>query len=1181
MYLKSLSIRGFKSFADKTTLKYEPGITVIVGPNGSGKSNITDAILWVLGEQSPRSLRGSAMEDVIFTGSSTRSPLGIAEVSLSLDNTDGCLPIEFSEVIITRRMSRSGESDYFINGSSCRLLDVQDLLSDSGLGRQTHSIVSQGRIEEILSSKPEEKRVLIEEVAGVLKHRKRKERALRKLQAMDQNLLRIQDVLREVERQLRPLKKQASQAEKSLKLSHQLKNLEIALAVAELKKLQSGWDDVMKENKHLNNELVALRKRLTNKKEEMDETQLSLEEKGDYVGDIGEYRRRMKGIIERFNTGLLLLEEKGKHLVEKLSDIRRQIYQDEKRKSSKSKELDKINSKISKVKSDVDDILIKVGQARKNNEKLERNMQQIDKKLSELRGAVAKKNDQLKIDEKEANLLLSSFNVTEIESKFAVEKITVLKNEKKILLVNLNKKEKEKSSIESKLMKLNDYLCNNENEILKRSNDLDNLESQLRKIEGSLYGTKTKISALEEIEKNPTGYPESVVWLIFEKGMSGLHGIVGDLLDIDEGYENAIEAVLSENMYSIIASDVSVAKNVICALNQSNQEATSIIPLKGFTRAPMTSTKRLGVISAMDVVKCDKKVEPAIQAILGNLFIVDDLDTALDLANKNSKNSVFVTLSGEVIFPNGIIRGGNLSSANPLSRKRILAKLKKDEKILLNNLAKTKKEIEQLKSNLKIFVDKKSGFEQEVQAIKSERQNIVGDLSYLKDLTVKKEREEKKFLSQNEKAQKKLCSDKKKIETLERKSEFLKKEIATIENSIKIAENDKQKHFIDENKFAREDAKLEVGKESLLEKLLFIENQRDITIRDVNEFNHTLKSEHQTVKAMEKLRERIQPLHKLFTVLFAEAKKWDKKLESLATDEKIDTRKLREKYRLTQAEMVPLNKEIDDTQDRIKEIEVECAQLKLKVTGLTDKIVSEYDVPLEKALKIYPKDVDKDKHKEEAEKIRAKLADLGTINPIAVKECGTLKERYEFLKDQILDLKKSRKALGRVIKIIEQKMKGRFLEAFNEVNVNFQNIFSYLFSGGKARLLLTDEENLLTTGVEIEAHPLGKRLQRITLLSGGEKSLVALTLLFAMYHTKPSPFYVLDEVEPALDDTNLQRFIVLLEKEKREAQFLIITHQRRTMEIADCLYGVAMQADGISKLVSQKMSGSERKNKVH
>jgi len=1180
LYLKSLAIRGFKSFADKTTLKFEPGITVIVGPNGSGKSNITDAVLWVLGEQSARSLRGAAMEDVIFTGSSTRSPLGIAEVSLCLDNSDGHLPIEYSEVVVTRKMSRSGESDYFINGSSCRLLDVQDILSDTGLGRQTHSIISQGKIEEILNSKPEDKRFLIEDAAGILKHRKRKERALGKLVAMDRNLTRIRDILHEVERQRQPLKKQAMQAEKSLKLNRQLKDTEIGLAVVELKEFQNFWEKALKQVNYLNNELSSLKKKSTKKQYEMNETQSNIEAKGDYVGDIGEHRRRLKGIIERLNSGLLLLEEKGKHLIEKLSDLRMQIYKAERQISNKSDELDEVKLKILKYQGAIDELLDKISKTQKNEESIQKKIKRTDESLKDLKENRNKKFKQLEIDESEVKNLSTCLHTTEAEIKYIEEKISSLEKEKNALARLLTEKGEEKTLIESTMSKLMDFFNKKRDEISKKLAELDELTAQVNESEGKIFGIKTKISALEEVEKKLTGYPESVVWLTFEKKIPGLVGVAGDLIEVKKGYEKAIESVLSEHVYSVIARDIETTVKIVDMLNESSQDLTSIIPLVGLKTKFDNLPKDSGATLATDVVMADAEIEAAIKSLLGNVLIVKTLDDALAMANKDVGNRVFVTLNGEVILPQGIIKGGNLGSANPLSRKRELAKLKKDEKTLNVNFEKMGDKIQKLRLVLKSLNKEKDSLEEKIRVTQIEKQNIVSDLSYSKKNETEKINEIRRFSIQAELLKKKVDLKKEKIKKLDGISSLLKKEIASINSSIAKAEDEKQEWLTKRNKLIGEKAKLEAENESLLGQLEFVKKQHDTILAEVNEFDLTLKSEHQTVEALENLRARIQPLHELFSTLYNKAENWDEKLLSLTTDEKTDTKKLREKYKFLQTEITELAEKIDIIQDEIKEIEVNRAQLQIKVRELTEKIINEFDVPIEKALKTYSNEGPKEEYEEKIKKIKAKLVNLGPVNSIAVEEHLVLEKRYKFLNDQIVDLKMSRKTLEKIIRIIEQKMKDRFLETFNEINLHFQNIFSYLFPGGKAQLILMDEDNLLTTGVEIEAHPHGKRLQRMTLLSGGEKSLVALTLLFAIYQISPSPFYILDEVEPALDDANLQRFIMLLKKEKDGTQFIIVTHQRRTMEIADCLYGVTMQAEGVSKLVSQKMSDLDETNQI-
>ncbi|MEW6189537.1 MAG: AAA family ATPase [Actinomycetota bacterium] len=906
MYLKSLTLRGFKSFADKTFLKFEPGVTIIVGPNGSGKSNITDAILWVLGEQNPRALRGSSMEDIIFVGSPLRPPLGLAEVSLCLDNSDGFLPIEFSEVVATRRMLRSGESEYLINDSPCRLANIQDLLSESGLNKNC-SIVGQGKLEEILTSKSEERRVLLEEAAGVLRHKKRKERALRKLVSMDHNLVRIKDVLQEVNRQLKPLKVQANRAQTHEKLSKQLRDLEVELCIMELQELQSKWNDLKIKRENLNSKIDALREELTSEKGKLEQLHNSLEEKGIQVSDIGEQRRHLQGIYERLNSRLLLLEEKGKNLIERLSELRQKIHQLEMKKDQREKEISQL--KEEKLVTDTE-------------------LKRIYIRLSELHQRM---------------------------KTFGTER-------KKI-------------------------------------------EGKIEQIEQAIYSKQSKLA------REKRTWELQSAWIELE-----------------------------------------------CTLTKA-----------------LSSLRK----QAKKLALCQQNL----------------LDLSQELGERESL--------------------------------RDLAQLCQDVKA---ELEKIQDEQETIQENFLKALENLPG-----------RAPNIGD-----------------------KFQKKLKDE---IASLEEEITILHREMEVLERKRGLSTEG-------EDKIRQEITQCQAELASLEERRVHTEKQLVTAKEELNEIKYLLKSEYGIDRSLERLRKRIQPLHNLFCQLVNEIEQWDSKLENMATDEENLSRRIRKSIKESQTKVGFLNGQIEQLRENVHHIEVSQAQLELKVKTLVEKIVEEYGVPLEKALKDSPRG-SKGTHEFQIQKLKEEIAKLGPVNPIALKDFAALEERQKFLNTQINDLLESKRTLGKIIRAIDKKIEDRILETFEEVNLNFQSIFFYLFPGGKGELILTDRDDVLNTGIDIKAQPSGKRLQKLSLLSGGETALVALAFLFAIYHTRPSPFYVLDEVEATLDDVNLQRFIAVVSKLRGKAQILIITHQGRTMEIADAIYGISMQADGVSKLISQKFKSEE------
>ncbi|MDI6799197.1 MAG: chromosome segregation protein SMC [Actinomycetota bacterium] len=1171
MYLKSLNIKGFKSFAKKTALDFEPGVTVIVGPNGSGKSNLTDAILWVLGEQSPRSLRGSQMEDVIFTGSSSKPASGLAEVSLVLDNSDGYLPIEFAEVTVTRRMSRSGASDYFINGSSCRLIDVQDLLSDTGLGREIHCIVGQGRIDEILSSRSDEKRLLIEEVAGVLKHRKRKERAVKKLFGMDQNLLRIKDVAKEVERQLNPLKEQAKLAEKAAKLANQIKEVETSIIVFDLYSLQSEWKNTTAKVELFKSQLTELKEELLTKKDEMDSIQVELEERGDFVGDIGENRRELKGIIERFNSGLLLLEEKGKYLVEKLSDLRMQIYRLESLIKSKEEEAAQLNHKIDVLKIDEEELDSVNDEKERQAETLKKSLAKAQRDSLKIKEELTKKADLIKAKDEELgeiNLKLSSLRA---ESDMLKGGLKAAKEGELPTAKNIERFEKNLTKLELELRKAQDETKRLELSSLNNEKELLRLTLLKRKASEELLGLEGKINSIAANLESLLLYPDSIKWLLSEVIGSEKGQLLSEVMDVKEGYEVAIEAALGDLVYSLLVADVSSVKEILDSLKNQKKGSASIIPLKWLDFDTQKGEAPKGTVLAIDVALPKKGFEGAVKAVLRGILIVKDLDEAIQMAKSRSSRFDFVTLDGDLIKKEGIIKGGLTDPKSPIAFNAQLAELRKKKSLL-------KKEIDDLESAIEEAEKVGGKIDEEVNLSR----DILNGSLQKKSEAVLMLRSERGHLKQRQKERGRLEARLVEIDEAIREAALseeshsfakdgLIKDLtrlgnASLENETTLSGLEKEISALSLNL-----SELKAKKEAASERRAFLSEQLSALEVDLASLRENLNAGYQTVEARENLRGRIQPLHQLFTALFARAVELDEMLKSTAMDEKLDTKKSRERHKLLTDNSSLILRKIDQLQEEIGRIDVERGQLELKVTELTKRLNEDFSISLKVALSMAPKRLNLDEAHGKLAKLKLNHSKIGPVNEVAAQECSNLEERHKFLSDQMADLKRSRSSLQKVIKVIEQKMTDRFYETFELVNKHFQDIFARLFPGGEASLILTGEDDLLSCGIEIEANPLGKRLSKITLLSGGERSLVALALLFAIYHTKPSPFYVLDEVEPALDDNNLVRFLALLQGERAKTQFLIISHQRRTMEIADSLYGVSMQSDGISTVISQKL----------
>lgn len=936
MYLKSLSMRGFKSFAEKTILEFEPGITAIVGPNGSGKSNITDAILWVLGEQSPRSLRGSSMEDVIFAGSSVKSPLGIAEVSLCLDNLDKIIPIEFSEVIISRRVLRSGESEYRINNTLCRLIDILELLSDTGLGREMHSVVSQGKLEEVLNYKPEERRMLIDEAAGVLKYRKRKEKAARKIISVEQKLVRVKDILREVRQQLNPLRRQADQAEMFNRLSTELRNLEINLTVVELKELQLSWDVVLKQEDELSKQIADLKEELIKEENELKKLKAEINKVDSTADNLREQIGKLENIHERLNGNILLIKEK----------IR--------------------NFEIS-----------------------------LDKFLYE--------KDNFNTDRQKKSIEISKVQEEKEEAGKNLE----------IIFSNLSVKEEELIKLNQKIKEIGSNLSGIQTRIIECRKDYNHFEEEQNVLSNAVMEINNKLGILNTKEQN----------ILLRKK------------ELEEEFS------IQENKKRYFDLELDGLKNSMINCKSSNASCLSI----------------------------------------------DDVDK---------------------------------------TRDRFVFKIKQEIDLIKSNLSGRDRELEEILNNKSRLVEK-------LNEIKNNKLNV-------KD----------KVLN-------------------------LKENINEFNRELDKHKNIRNQFLRDENDLKRSVNELKIKQASLSERKAYLEKQLDASRKVFIDHNTTIEEKERNIVFSRVQVEESNKLLKSVAILVDFCEKTLDRLKNFVKDEKGTSANIEELIEKKENITVMLRAEIFEQGEKLHHLGISKAQLELRVNGLVQKLIDEFDVPLEKALSGYSFDVSKDEMSLRVKGIKSKIFSLGPVNPIAIDEYKSLEERFNLLTEQIEDLNKAQKMLKDVIEEINNKIESTFLEVFETVNKNFKIVFSCLFEGGKAELTITDPDNLLETGIEMEVNPCGKRLQKMSLLSGGEKSLTALAFLFAIHKTRPSPFYILDEVEAALDDTNIQRFIALLDKLKDKTQFLIVTHQKRTMEIADLLYGTTMQADGMSKLVSQKLHQEE------
>ncbi|MDZ4654586.1 MAG: chromosome segregation protein SMC [Coriobacteriia bacterium] len=1170
MYLKSLTLKGFKSFADRSKLTLEPGVTVIVGPNGSGKSNISDAVLWVLGEQSAKSLRGNSMEDVVFAGSSARQAVGIAEVDLVLDNSQGTLPLEFHEVTITRRMFRNGESEYLINQSPCRLMDIQELLHDSGLGRDTHSIISQGRLDEVLSSKPEDRRALIEEAAGVLKHKKRKERALRKLTSMDVHLDRVKDVVVEIDRQLKPLQRQASKASEYRELAAELKDLEVSLAVAHLHELQLQWDDLEKREREQGAEVELARYRQAEKERELAKFQSLLEEKGLFVGDLSEQRRRLQSVLERLSSGLLLLEEKGKNLVERLSELRAKIHHSETRLGKRGSELQQIAEERAVTEARISVLYTQLGELRREAESAKKLRLAVEETLaratSEQRRA-RKEIDDARTDLATTKQALSAFT---LETEMLGDRAATVKQQHSGVFSTLSARRTRVEQLQTDLDRGRRELALAEQEVDKHVRLTDSRKAELARRREDLTEIRAEIRALEEVDRAFDAASPALAWLLQkEKQLPDVIGPVTDAISVSKEYERLVEAALGGDVFCVLVRSRKAATGVVAMLEKQGAGDYSVMPVD--SRPLVFDTDGPGVRLA-DAIECAADVRTAIDGLIGDIRVVDTLEDALRAAGVAGAVSRYATRNGHVVWPSGKVRVGPdlFEDAGVLARKRKLADLRDALGATEAGVGEAEAAVATSEETLAASQQQALELSQRAATLAGDEASALEEIGRLEQAITDLDKEAGTIDVRLRQIDERTAKDRPQERRLQEAVAATEALIEQLEEDAAARREERDVRFREESEVATRLSTCQVEIAAVSEREVHLKRRHASTIAETRELDTLVAQSQTTDEALESLRGRLQPLHDLYSLLLERAEHWAVRLRDRASFEQTDSESLRTTIHTAQDAVRAAMTDVEAVNEDMGSIRVEKGQLEVQVTTAVSRIVEDFGVSLERALEA-PLIGEREPAVDNMHRLRKRIANLGPVNPIAVEEFDRLQQRRDYLQQQLDDLNASQKALQKIVSAIDRKIRERFLETFELVDRHYQEVFSVLFPGGQSSLMLTDPDDPEATGIEVIAQPRGKRLSKMSLLSGGEKSLTALALLFAIYRTRPCPFYLLDEVEAALDDTNLRRFIAFLDSLRHHTQFIVVSHQRRTMEMADVLYGVSMHADGVSKVVSQKL----------
>ncbi len=1180
MYLKSIEIQGFKSFANKLFFEFEKGFTGIVGPNGSGKSNIADAVRWVLGEQSAKQLRGASMQDVIFAGTENRKPLSYAYVAISFDNSDRALPIDYAEVTVARRVYRSGESEYLLNGNPCRLKDVQELFYDTGIGKEGYSIIGQGQIDKILSGRPEERRELFDEAAGIVKFKRRRNATEKKLISERENLVRINDILREQERQLVPLEKQAQSARIYLQKKEELKIYDVNAYLLEnerigkelekvdvnLETAKRDLGDVQQEKQKNEKAYETLQESMEN----IDKRSAEISEELNQAGLLGE---KLEGQINVYHEQIKSAAVSDEHYVSRKAAIAEELKEKAKDKASYEKDKEKLDSDV---KAASEKTKAAAG------------------KLSEIQAKLAKSKDENDACKNEILELMDKM----AERKVLIQKNTTMAEQIVIKRADLNKRSIERASeeaasekemqeakavledVEKRGKKTADQLSDIEKDIKTRAESIAGEKQKLADAQSEFNSVKSRLDALVNIAERYEGYGQTTKKIMEKKSdVRGVLGVVAELMSVEKKYETAIETALGGNIQNIVTDNERTAKELIEYLKTNRFGRATFLPLTS-VKSSDTSKYEValsdkGAIGMADtLLECDDKYREVYKYLLGRVVVVDNIDNAYAIAKKHSYSLHIVTLDGEYLSPGGSVSGGAFkNNSNLLGRNREINELEKKVKNLTGvikdlfkkiddgEMAKAVIEMEydEVKESLQKLAIEKNTAEINYEQLKEKAEQTKKVHSDLAGEQKRLKAEEEVIKAELEADKSALASDGEKKTALETRSSELEKEIVKL-----VGSEEKEKRTYQEVQIGEASAKAKAG--FAAENIDRLGNEIEKLKEEDASIDASLKESTEEVKQKEK---DIKELEKRIK----DGAKEIERLKALQSENAAEKEKLSAENKEFYGKVEEINKRISALEKEIYRLEEQKRKLEDNLSYQNSYMWQEYELTLHACLDL------KDERFESLpdlrrniNRVKDEIRSLGNVNVNALEDYKELNERYSFMKVQRDDLVEAEASLVKLIEELESGMRAQFTEKFEQITEEFNKTFKELFGGGKGTLELVKDEDgnvdILECGIRIIAQPPGKKLQNMMQLSGGEKALTAISLLFAIQNLKPSPFCLLDEIEAALDDSNVDRFAKYLGKLTDKSQFIVITHRRGTMNAADCLYGITMQEKGVSALVS-------------
>ena len=1176
MYLKRLELKGFKSFPNKTDIIFKEGVTAIVGPNGSGKSNVSDAVRWVLGEQSIKSLRGDKLEDVIFAGSDNQKPMNFCEVALTIDNSDEKLNIDYSEVTIKRRAYRNGESQFYLNNKNCRLKDIKEILLDTGIGKDGYSIVEQGKVDEILSNNPVNRRKVFDEACGISKYRYKKTESERNLRNTKENLERINDIYVEIENQIKPLYNQQVKARKYLDLSETLKKLEVNNYIREIQRIEQQLKEINSQYEVLGKELEHIDKEKILFEENSKEVSIQIEEIDKSIEKATEYINSIKSVIDKKDYEINLLNQRKDNSSTKIKRNTEELENINKSLEDNKENLEKINNEKEEKEKSINEFKNQLNIFMEKNETNKNKIEALNDRIENLKDEIIKLlNEKQDVSNKLSTLNANKDNINQRNENIDVEIREInekLKSKEELLKEIQDEINNKKEKIEDLKNKVNNYYEN----LRKLKEDNQNLNTKMQNNNYALKEYSSKLNVYIDMENHYEGFNRGVKEVLKNKNLKGIYGALGQVVTVPQKYEKAIEAALGAYMQNIITADENSAKAAINYLKHNKIGRVTFLPMNIIKSKKInniqTRTNIIGIAS--DLISYDDKYRDILENILGRTIVIDNIDEGIKFARETGHKYKVVTLEGEILNPGGSLTGGSLkTSGNILSRKRLINEF--NEKIKT-----TKEENASIQEKL-VFIEKDIiSCKENIQSYEEEMKNLDKELIFSNSSYSRYEEEINNFLS----SMKKLENEKQNLGS-NLSYTLQKKEV--LESQIKDID-DKHKN----NKENIETLNEELNKESEIyeaEKSKF------------DNINLQLTKDKEILKSfnadMERIKEYLNQLHSKKLLIEKENNEEENEIKDIDAKIILENREkenlknqLNENNKGLENKKIArenLKQNLDDNNIKLKNIDKQFMELKeaiFKVESKIEKLESnkesnnfklfeDYNLTYLQAIEL--RDDEIEINKKILDSIKKDIRSLGNVNVDSIEEYKETKERYDFYSEQKEDLQKSIEAIEEIIAELEEHMKVQFKEEFDKINENFKYVYNRLFGGGEGNLTILDEENILESDIEITAKPPGKKMKNLSLLSGGEKALTAISILFSILLAKPTPFCILDEIEAPLDDSNIARFGKFLKELTSTTQFIAVTHRRGTMEAADYIYGVTMEQRAISKVIALSLNEAE------